>query len=157
MADGYGRRRLDGWDYSRPTAYFATFCAHGRRCVLGRVIEGPDGAEVELSALGRLCADEAAALPSRLPNVSLDGFAIMPNHVHALIILDGGVTLGRAIGVWKAKTTARAREAGFSGPLWQKSFHDHVVRDEEDLERLRRYIRDNPRKWAQDRFFGPPR
>ncbi len=147
-------------DYRAPGAYFVTLCTEGRVCVFGEV----DGDGVfRPTPLGDALQRELLALPARFPRVSLDAYVVMPNHVHALIVLHELVGVGLAppvpspassslnvslsdvVGAFKSLS---ARASG--GPLWQRSFHDHVIRDAADLAFHRRYIDENPLRWALD-------
>ncbi len=101
-------------------------------------------------------------LASKFPSVALDEFVVMPNHVHGVIRISEHanvppVSLVRLVAWYKTMTTnayIRGVKANswkrFSGTLWQRSFYDHVVRNEEDLNRIRQYILDNPARWAED-------
>lgn len=149
------RRRLRRYDYRTPGAYFVTFCTEHRRCILGRITV--DG-ECVLSEYGKLCAEYAARVYEKFPGYSIEDVVVMPNHVHALVSVapqDSAeiVPLWRAIGWWKARTTKVARERGYVGDLWQKSFHDHIVRDESDRLRLLEYIANNPKRWQLDCLY----
>ena len=78
----------------------------------------------------------------------------MPNHIHGILVLVGAGyirPLPGVIGLFKA---AVSRQAG--RPVWQRSFHDRVIRDDDELEALRRYIEDNPLRWAVDRENPAP-
>lgn len=82
----------------------------------------------------------------------------MLNHIHALIhISEGshGQSLDKAIGAWKAAVTRNVHGCGMSGPVWQTSFHDHIVRNDKDHERLMRYIHENPKRWSLDCLYNP--
>lgn len=117
--------------------------------------------------------------PPRLrPNVVLDEFVILPNHIHGILYIVGGPhaldelpgrsrpneaqstfrspagTVGAIVRGFKAATTSLMRKHG--GPsitIWQRQFYDHIVRNDADMNRIREYIVDNPRHWNQDRFF----
>jgi putative transposase len=107
-----------------------------------------------LSALGEVVSSTWLQVPRRYGAIILDEFAIMPNHLHALLQLTGTKTsLPDAIGAFKSQSTNAARSAGLlaDAKLWQRGFHDHVVRDEAGLDRLREYIVNNPLKWHLDR------
>jgi hypothetical protein len=83
----YHRRsiRLCGYYYSQADAYFVTVCVHGHACTLGQVVDS----RVELSDGGQIafaCWDD---LPNHYPHVELDAFAIVPNHVHGIVVLLG--------------------------------------------------------------------
>jgi REP-associated tyrosine transposase len=144
------RLRLSQFDYSAPGYYFITLCVWRRRCILGNVDENC----VILSDLGRLVSDALQRVPERYVGILLDAFVVMPNHLHALLELTGSETaLSAAIGAFKSLSTNAARTASMiaDAKLWQRGFHDHVVRSDADLDRLREYIANNPLKWHLDR------
>ena len=136
--------RLQGFDYSQAGAYFITICTHNRALFL----QAERVQEVVRSAWHDL--------PLRFPSVVLDEFVIMPNHVHGIISLRGAAssapTLGRVVRAFKSVSAIAANKAlGRSGqPFWQHNYYEHVIRDEEELNAVRRYIRENPLKWSDD-------
>ena len=157
--------RLQAYDYSQPGAYFVTLVTHERVSLLGGVVDG----EVKLSHNGNAVNDAWLWLPSQFPHVELDEFVVMPNHLHGVVWLAGplsgtGVSrnaptkpgprkpLGQVIGAFKTVSTKQVNAAlGTPGrPLWQRDFYDHVVRNEQDLHRIREYIRNNPLQWELD-------
>jgi REP element-mobilizing transposase RayT len=151
--------RLRGFDYGRAGAYFVTVCTHERACILGEV----KGDAVEPSWMGEIvqrCWDE---IPAHYPTVEADAVIVMPNHLHGLLFFSapvgathaspGSPKLGSVVGSFKAAASAqinRQRETP-GAPIWQRGFHEHVVRGDDDLSRIRRYIADNPAAWALDR------
>ena len=154
--------RLPNWDYSNAGCYFVTFCTHERKMTLGRVLEEPaeDGATIlKLSQAGMFCQASIESIPERFPAVCVEDFVVMPNHVHLLCSLRATddelqeSLLSRVVGYTKSKTTRALREHGYKGAVWQRSFYDHVVRDEADYLRIMEYIENNPAKWAEDRFY----
>lgn len=87
----------------------------------------------------------------------------MPNHVHGIVILNQGNLpiekrrdLGHIIGTYKAAVTRQVNqlETSIVGRLWQERFHDHVIRNEADLNRIREYVINNPKLWEQDTFYN---
>jgi REP element-mobilizing transposase RayT len=78
--------RLKGYQYNQPGSYFVTFCVRERVCELGDIIDG----EMRLSQFGQVALDFWAHIPAHFPNVEVDKFIIMPNHVHAIIVIKGG-------------------------------------------------------------------
>jgi REP element-mobilizing transposase RayT len=147
--------RLARYDYSQPGAYFVTICTYNRELSLqaDQVKEG-----VRSVWLG---------LPARFPHVVLDEFVIMPSHLHGVIILaptaaskgaaskgaaSSAPTLGQIIRAFKSLGAIEAnRTLGSSGrPFWQRNYYEHVIRDEDELNIIRRYICDNPRNWLDD-------
>ncbi|MBI9050871.1 MAG: transposase [Anaerolineaceae bacterium] len=80
--------RLKGYDYSQPGAYFVTICTHGKECLFGNVV----GGEMCLNEMGKIVETAWFDLPEHYANVESGSFCIMPNHVHAVIVLVGGDT-----------------------------------------------------------------
>jgi len=139
--------RLPKYDYSRAGAYFVTVCLSSRRRLLGRVIDDT----VELSALGDVVADELQAVSGRHPGTRIDISVVMPDHVRCVILLaGGGASLGGVVGTFKSGSARRvnALRRTPGEPFWQRGFFDHVVRDEDDLHRVRTYIAENPVRWT---------
>lgn len=76
---------------------------------------------------------------------TLQGFVVMPNHVHLLVTPQGSYTLSSILHSWKSYTANEAnRILGRSGEFWQQESYDHIVRDDADFERILQYIIDNP-------------
>ena len=75
--------RLKGYDYTQPGAYFVTMVTYQREDLFGDSIEG----EMRLNWTGKLVKREWERLPNRLPNIELDEFIVMPNHVHGIILI----------------------------------------------------------------------
>ncbi len=164
----YHRRsvRLPGYDYARPGAYFVTICACGRECLFGEALDG----RVVLNDAGRIAAEAWTWLEERYGHVRLDKWIVMPNHMHGIImIIDpvhrrggsrtapknaaGRKPLGRLIGAYKTVSTKRINEArGTPGVrVWQRNYYEHVIRDDDELVRIREYIVNNPARWDLDR------
>ena len=155
------RMRLVNYDYRRSGAYFVTICTHDRACMFGTVVDGT----MALNAAGALVQEEWRRLPERFPHIFLDAHVVMPNHMHGIIVVDtdsraptrGAPTLGEIVGAFKSTTTvlyARGvRRAGwlpFVGRLWQRSYYEHVIRNEASLGSIREYIVNNPQQWLLD-------
>ena len=107
------------------------------------------GDEVKLSALGKLVREHWIAIPLHWAGVELDSFIVMPNHLHGIVVLTRagqGPPLPTVVAAFKAGVS---REA--SGSVWQRTFHDRVIRSELELQALRQYVADNPLRWALDR------
>lgn len=146
--------RLRDWDYRWPGAYGVTICVKGRVCCLGDVVE----ADVALSTFGVIVAEEWLAIPGTHPQVMLDEWIIMPDHLHGILIFQGedrpfpqcGLTagsLGAVVGQFKKRVTKRIRLRRQFEFSWQERYYDQILRDAYDLERYRVYIRENPRGW----------
>jgi REP element-mobilizing transposase RayT len=154
--------RLRDYDYGLPGAYFVTVCTEARQCLFGDV---RDGAFVPLpvACMLEVCWNATA---QQFPTISLDAMVVMPNHVHGIVMLPAGPSVGndpehpslsRVMQWFKSRTThdyfAGVRKLGwprFRGRLWQQGFHDHIVRSERALDRIREYIEANPSRWPHD-------
>jgi REP element-mobilizing transposase RayT len=153
--------RRPGYDHSQPGAYFVTICTRNRECVLGEAVEG----EVRLNEAGRVVSDTWNWLGRQYPYVEPDEWVIMPNHLHAIVIIHANPSdepsrggsrtaptlprrkpLGLSIGALKTVSAKRINELrGTPGAaVWQRNYFEHVLRDEEDLRRIREYIAHNP-------------
>ena len=153
--------RLKDWDYGAPGSYFVTVCTRGHSCILSRIAVGAELAppSVALTAVGVLAEEQHLRLPERFPALSVDRYVIMPNHIHFLMTIQkspGAASCAptdsiiRAVQAFKSQTT---RLAG-AGPVFQRSFYDHVIRNEEDYREIWEYIDHNPARWAEDRFYS---
>ncbi len=164
--------RLRHFDYASPAAYFVTICTRDRLCILGEVVNGI----VSLNENGRLVQRAWKNLPNHYPHVEIDCWVIMPNHIHGILVLTGKGgnrvgTKGRA-GLKPAPTEGRAAPHGLpevvrafktfsarrinlhrgtsGSSLWQRGYFEHVIRSESSLNRIRRYIVENPLRWDED-------
>jgi REP element-mobilizing transposase RayT len=157
--------RLQEYDYSRPGAYFITICTQDRKCLFGSVVNG----EMQPNDLARSAQSIWYALPSRFPQVRLDQFVIMPNHIHAVIFvgaqyiastgssdavqtgaINRALKLGEIVRTYKAMSTRTIRRIGCAQFKWQRNYYEHIIRDENSLNRIRQYIVDNPIRWDVD-------
>lgn len=122
-----------------------TVCSDARACLFGEI----DGSEVQLSPAGEVVASEWREIGIRWGTVSLDVFVVMPNHLHGILWLDRAgqdPPLPTVVGLFKS---GASRKVG--RPIWQRSFHDRVIRGDEELTAIRQYIIENPLRWAVDR------
>jgi len=141
------RLRAPWWDYQGPGAYFVTVCTWRRRRILSRIVDG----HVVLTAEGRCASEVWSAIPAHYRGISLDAHVVMPDHIHGILILQGaGVTVGQVVNLFKGATTTRiGRLWAVSRPrVWQRGFHDRIIRDDAALESARRYIDANPWRWT---------
>ncbi|MEW6262355.1 MAG: transposase [Thermodesulfobacteriota bacterium] len=160
--------RLGGYDYAQPGAYFVTVCTQDRHCLFGEIEDG----EMRLNKVGQIVRDEWIQTGRLRPSVELDVFVVMPNHFHGILLLtvDGRGTARRAptpeqfgkpvigslptiIRSFKSATTKRINECRNTPGLsvWQRNYYEHVIREEDSLNRIRQYIQDNPARWMYDR------
>lgn len=152
--------RLDEYDYSRNGVYFITICTQNRHELLwDNAIVGANCVRPimiisdnhpKLSDVGVLIAAEISRIDDIYANVKIDNFVIMPNHIHMLIRLDniGRTTISRIIKQFKGVIT---KKIGYS--IWQKSFHDHIVRNVDEYSAIWQYIEQNPANWQTDELY----
>jgi putative transposase len=158
--------RKPGWDYSLPAWYFVTICTQDKKPYLGRVIDE----QVDLSLGWGAGREMLAGDPTYYKNVVLDEFAVMPNHLHGILVIPrdpvprhdtGGVedeskqasgSLGAIVGSFKSAVTTWCSQQQMEFD-WQPRFHDRIIRNEKSLAAIRAYIRDNPMNWGKDPDF----
>ena len=158
--------RLQTYDYSSTGVYFVTICTAEKRCILSEILpvgEGLAPPETKLSAIGKIVEEQILSLPLRYSTVTIDKYVIMPNHVHLLISLQGGEISGGAspsptvmdvMRVIKSKSTRECSAKYKIKPLWQRSYYEHVVRNEDDYREIWSYIDTNPARWADDCYWA---
>lgn len=111
-----------------------------------------------LNKFGKIVDKYWLEIPEHYKNTALDEYIIMPNHIHGVIsITDVGADsirpyagLLKIIGYYKQAASKEIRRSNLPSFAWQKSFYDHVIRDDADLNRIRDYIRNNPKQWELD-------
>lgn len=140
--------RLQGWDYRSTSAYFVTAAIWGRQPLLGSLRSGT----VVLSDVGMIVAQCWSELSDHYPQLYLDEWVIMPDHFHGIVWIEidttGATTLGNAVGSFKSASTRSIRlTIGNQGlRVWQRGYHDRIIRNADELGRIRQYIRNNPRR-----------
>lgn len=164
MGDNSPKRRnqmrAESWNYNHDGSYFVTTVTQNRSLLFGDVKDGT----INLNPAGEEIARYWLALESKFPQIELDEFVIMPNHLHGIIrIYPKNMleyfedTLGDMMRWFKTQSTNAyirgVKQHGwprFDGKLWQPQFYDHIIRNDHDLERIREYISENPWEWQQD-------
>jgi len=191
--------RLKDYDYSQDGAYFVTICVKNREELFGDVHNG----KVDLNEYGKIVKKFWHEIPDHFPNMVLDEFVVMPNHVHGILIIVNSVgnknfcslqnrniylnktngdngnkdfcflqknkgnkdfcslqknkdipwqkkisrSVSSVIRGFKIGVTKYFRKQNNFEFQWQKSFYDHIIRNENSLFKIRKYIQNNPLKW----------
>jgi len=154
--------RLKDYDYSQEGAYFVTICTQNKVFLF------------ENDRVRNIAEQCWLEIPEHFPNVQLDEWIIMPNHLHAIVVIEQcrGVqlnaptnrktanrhsaisphrnTLAIIVRTFKAAVTTRCHRAGYFYFAWQRNYYEHVIRNETDLNEIRQYVLDNPVKWDMD-------
>ena len=126
----YRRRKtlkLAGYDYAHAGAYYVTICTFIRDEIFGEVMDG----EMILSPAGQIAEKEWLAIFGKP----------IPGSLWTIV---GGFKSGVTRELHKASGNERRH-------IWQSRYYDHIVGDERYLQRIRRYIRNNPIRWHLDR------
>ena len=143
--------RLKNYDYSSQGAYFITICTLDRKCTLSHIVGGDAliAPQTNLTHCGEIARKYIESMPG------IDKYVIMPNHIHLLIAIDGPmkasaptISVPNLIRSFKVLVS---KEIGQS--IWQRSYHDHIIRGEEDYLNHLRYIENNPIKWSEDNYY----
>ncbi|MBK8002947.1 MAG: transposase [Gemmatimonadetes bacterium] len=135
------------WDYSTSAVYFLTINTAQRSRLLSRIVQ----AQVMLFPLGEIVTACWRGIPGHVPGVELGRFVVMPDHVHGVLMLPRGArSLSYLVAHFKGAVTRQAREAVTSVPgrIWQRSFHDRIIRSPAEWQRIDQYIADNPARWT---------
>ena len=162
------RLRLKNFDYSTPGAYFVTVCTHNRKCTLSRVVGAiHESPEIQLTEYGKIVDRLINAIP-RQSLATIDRYVIMPNHIHLVIMiidsdelrairespLRGRSIISKTIGYIKMNASKEIHNRYGNEMVWQRGFHDHIIRNRNDYEKISKYIYENPIIWQYDCFYA---
>lgn len=162
--------RLKGYDYSRAGAYFVTICTHNKECLFGDIVDG----NVALNDFGRVVDSEWLKTAEIRKNIILDKYIVMPNHFHGIVLIVENDDSGKArlattqwnvpiktkpgslpviVGSFKSAVTRQINlMRGTPGKeLWQRNYFERIVRNPDELHRIREYIFANPLRWQMDK------
>jgi REP element-mobilizing transposase RayT len=165
--------RLKGYDYAQQGAYFVTICTYQRQCWFGEILDG----RMYLNQIGNVVTQEWVRSSQIRQEIELDTWVIMPNHIHGIVLITEINNLG-AQSLTPLHTPTLSPEplhrqsrslstfiAGFKAsvtkqiniirqapgiPMWQRNYHESIIRDEESLHTIRQYIINNPQSWTDD-------
>ena len=137
--------RLRNYDYATPNYYFVTICTKDMRQLFGTT-GNPNWR-------GAIAEKGLALIPEHFPEVSIDKYVVMPNHIHAIVVLQKqGINLSSVIGQYKSYVSREIHRREPEAVIWQSSFHDHVIRNQQSYEKIWKYIDANPMNWDKDCF-----
>ncbi|MFH0771141.1 MAG: transposase [Candidatus Omnitrophota bacterium] len=150
--------RLTKYDYSTNGFYYVTVCTHSHEEIFGKI----EINDITLNVYGEIAKNSWLNLPNHHKNIQLDAFVVMPNHIHGIIVIECPVGNGPArsvnennnlsvvIGSYKSAVTKQINQINNIAFKWQKSFYDHVIRNDKSLNDIREYIVNNPLTWGTD-------
>ena len=143
--------RLEYYDYSQNGAYFVTICTQDRKPVLGTIVgDGFPGP----NQIGEIAEEYIRRISEKYSEVTVDRYVIMPDHIHILLRIDGtgnpSPTMGNVVGWYKYQVTKQVNLLrNMPGEkLFQRSYYDHVIRNQQDYDEIWQYIENKPRKWV---------
>lgn len=145
--------RIADYDYSTPGAYFITVCTANREKIfwnsVGADIIRPQN--VPLSIAGKIAEQGVIQIAEHYKNVVVDKYCIMPDHIHMILRIESD-TSGRMVSAPTVSTVVGSMKRWVSKqigrPIWQKSFYDHGIRNQQDYNEIWQYIENNPLKYA---------
>ena len=156
--------RLKYYDYSNDGAYFITICTHNRKNILSNIVgDGVyDIPQTKLTEYGKTLEKYIVLINSKYDNISIDKYVIMPNHIHLIIKIENQSRIGMSQAPYPTANATipkiislfkRYCNREFGNNIFQRSFHDHIIRDEKDYLKIWNYIDTNPQKWKEDCFY----
>ena len=156
--------RLAHFDYSTAGAYFITICTQDRLPLLGQIVGGGafDAPNVQLSKAGQIVQQHIES-GNHISDVAVDKYVIMPNHIHLILLVDETASgrISHALSPANAviphfvSTFKRFCHRDVGRKIFQRSYHDHVIRGETDYRKIWQYIDSNPASWLEDCFYIP--
>lgn len=149
--------RLKEYDYGTPGAYFVTICTKEKKHLLCKIVGAGLCARPQniLTPIGKEIEKSIDYIDKNYKGVKIDKYVIMPNHIHLIVIIndsggDGTPPLQSIIGQLKSYVTKK-----YGKPLFQRSYHDHIIRNEEDYRKIWEYIDGNVERWDKDCYYSP--
>ena len=171
--------RLKGYDYSREGLYFITICCQNRTHYFGKIIDG----KMQLNEIGEITKKCWKDIPYHFENIRLHSFVVMPNHIHGIIEITTHVganyhspnneqkhnndraknisplrgtsnTIGSIVRGFKIGVTKWVRANTNIYQIWQRNYHEHIIRNEEAYFKIHEYIENNPIRWEEDCFYS---
>ncbi len=138
--------RLKNYDYTSGGYYFITICTKEKIHYFGEIIDGI----MQYSDIGKIANEGIKKINNVYKFIQLDKYTIMPNHIHIILVLENetAISVSRVIKQYKEYITKQIKES-----IWQKSYYDHIIRNEKDYLRIWKYIDENILKWNLDKYY----
>ncbi len=153
------RNRFPGYDYSQNGTYFITVCTKNKRCILSKIVGvgDLDDPEIRLTEYGIIAQDCIKEINDTYEDLEIEKYVVMPNHIHFLVnVINGSsrtpthtsATIPKLVSTFK-----RFCNKKYGEDIWQRSYYDHIIRDENDYFKIWDYINSNPAKWLEDKYY----
>ena len=148
--------RIPEYDYSQNGAYFITICTQDRKPILSQIVGGGalDAPMIALTKNGYI-VQKYILSSNQIPGVFVDKFVIMPDHIHLIIRVNERASIGTSRAPSPTNTAIphfvstlkRFCHRDVGATFFQRSYYDHVIRNQQDYNEIWEYIDNNPRKW----------
>jgi REP element-mobilizing transposase RayT len=154
--------RLSYFSYSTQGAYFITICVKDKKNILGGIVGGGafDAPQLCPSEAG-VVAERHILSGNRIPGIRVDKYVVMPNHIHIILIVssDGASRTSPPTRQHSSvsqfiSTFKRFCNKEYGQNIWQRNFHDHIIRNQKDYDEIAQYIHENPRRWLYDELYS---
>ncbi len=142
--------RLKTFDYAGGGVFFVTICTRNKEKIFGSVVDG-EQACVDLTELGIIAKTSMLSIPDAYSGVTLINGVVMPNHIHLLLQISENAQVSLLTIVRSFKTIVSKL---WGQTVWQRSFYEHIIRNEQDALRCWKYIDENPKKWTLDKYYA---
>lgn len=158
--------RLKNHDYSQEGVYHITVCTQNKLCLFGKNIDG----EMQLNDVGKMIEQQWINISNRFSNVELDEYIIMPNHIHGIVMVNPyteragtrpAPTIAMIVGTFKSYSmneyilgVKNLHWPTFDKKIWQRNFHEQIIRNLVALDNIREYIKQNPMNWKKDNLHS---
>lgn len=163
--------RLKNYDYSSAGWYYVTICTYRKSCWFGDIRDR----KMKLNRYGEIVEKQWLWLEKHFEYIELDEYIVMPNHFHGILMITKYVnsgrrdnprivptntktyqrrfnTLSKTINAFKTTSSKLIHKSGLIKFKWQRSFYDHIIRNEKNMLKIRKYINLNPIKWGFDKL-----
>ena len=139
--------RLKDYDYSLGGYYFITICTKDKSHYFGEILNE----KMKLTTIGEIPNKNIETLEKTYKTIKIDKYVLMPNHIHMILIIDKetNLSVSNIIKKYKEWVTKQIGES-----IWQKSYYDHIIRNEKDYYRIWKYIDENELKWSLDKYYN---
>ena len=152
--------RIPDYDYNQSGAYFVTICTQDRKQILSHIVGGGahDAPVITLTKIGQIVQNYIIS-SNRIPGITIDKFMIMPDHIHLLVQVDESSSIGTSRAPSPTNmaiphfvsTLKRLCHREIGSVIFQRSYFDHVIRNQRDYDEIWEYIENNPRKWIMQK------
>ncbi|MFQ1047441.1 transposase [Avibacterium paragallinarum] len=150
--------RLQHYDYSQIGLYFITVCTHNKECLFGNI----ENHKMLMNDAGKMIQHWYLELEKKFPNIECLEYIVMPNHIHFILYIKEQLeySIPTIVQWFKTMTTNNYIKnvknnhwKPFERKLWQRSYYEHIIRNEKSYLEITEYIECNPYNWSNDSLF----